>query len=66
MEQKNSLTAYLLWFFVGFLGIHKFYLGKNGIGILYLLTGGILGIGLIYDLFTIPSQVEKANLRQGM
>ncbi|MEO0639466.1 MAG: TM2 domain-containing protein, partial [Bacteroidota bacterium] len=33
---KSKTTAYLLWFFLGGLGIHKFYLGKAGAGILYL------------------------------
>lgn len=63
MEQKSTGTAYLLWFFVGALGAHKFYLGKTGTGVLYLLTLGLLGFGLLYDLFTIPAQVETANLK---
>jgi len=44
------------------LGFHRFYLGKNGTGILWLLTGGLGGIGGIYDLFTLPSQVREANI----
>ncbi|MEL6628843.1 MAG: TM2 domain-containing protein, partial [Bacteroidota bacterium] len=58
---KSKTTAYLLWFFLGGLGIHKFYLGKAGAGILYLLTFGIFGIGLIVDLFTLGSQVDAVN-----
>ena len=54
--------AYLLWFFGGALGLHRFYLGKFGTGILYLVTGGIAGLGCIYDLFTLPRQVREANL----
>jgi TM2 domain-containing membrane protein YozV len=58
---KSTLTAYLLWFFLGFLGIHKFYLGKTGMGILYIFTGGLFGIGLLVDLFTLAGQVRTYN-----
>ena len=58
---KSKLTAYVLWFFFGLLGIHKFYLGKFGMGILYLLTGGLCGIGLLIDLFTLGGQVDNYN-----
>ena len=65
MNQKSTATAYLLWFFLGVLGIHKFYLGKTGIGVLYLFTLGLLGFGTLYDLFTLPSQVRQANAEAG-
>jgi TM2 domain-containing membrane protein YozV len=58
---KSTLTAYLLWFFLGFLGIHKFYLGKTGMGILYIFTGGLFGICLLVDLFTLAGQVRTYN-----
>ena len=54
--------AYLLFFLGGALGLHRFYLGKFGTGILYLVTGGFAGLGCIYDLFTLPRQVREANL----
>src|SRR4051794_8411632 len=54
-------TAYLWWFFVGGLGAHKFYLGRPAMGVLYACTLGLLGIGMLYDLFTLPSQVRAAN-----
>ena len=44
------------------MGFHRFYLGKIGSGLLYLLTGGIFGVGWLYDLFTLPMQVREANL----
>ncbi len=63
---KNLGVAYLLWFFLGILGIHHFYLGKVGRGLLWLLTGGLLGIGLLVDLFTLPSQVRQVNAQRAM
>lgn len=58
---KSKTLAYVLWFFFGLLGIHRFYLGKVGTGILYLLTGGVFGIGWFIDLFTLSSQVDSYN-----
>lgn len=46
---KNKWVAFLLCFFLGFLGAHKFYEGKAGMGILYLLTCGLFGIGWFID-----------------
>lgn len=63
---KYSLpVAYALWAVSGFgaLGLHRFYLGKTGTGFLWLLTGGLAGAGGLYDLFTLPRQVQEANLR---
>jgi TM2 domain-containing membrane protein YozV len=55
--------AYLLWLVSGFgaLGLHRFYLGKILTGILWMCTGGLAGIGALYDLFTLPWQVREAN-----
>jgi TM2 domain-containing membrane protein YozV len=66
MKEKETWVTYLLWFFLGFAGIHKFYLGKTGWGILYLLTGGLFMVGWLLDLFLIPWQVRRTNeeLRQ--
>jgi TM2 domain-containing membrane protein YozV len=58
---KSKGIAYLLWFFLGVFGIHKFYLDKIAIGIIYLLTGGLFMIGWIYDLFTLGNQVDVYN-----
>ena len=60
---KDVGVAYILLVIFGFLGVHKFYLGRVGFGILYIFTGGILGIGLIVDLFTLSNQVRRANLQ---
>ncbi|MBA9078252.1 MULTISPECIES: TM2 domain-containing protein [Rufibacter] len=58
---KSKLAAYLLWFFLGWLSMHRFYLGKIGSGILYLLTGQLLGIGWLVDLFLTSSMVDNYN-----
>ena len=58
---KTSGAAYLWWLFLGGFGAHKFYLGRPGMGVLYLLTFGLLWVGLIWDLFTLPGQVRRAN-----
>ena len=50
---KNRLILFLLFIFAGYVGAHKFYSGKIGMGILYALTGGLFGIGLICDFFSI-------------
>lgn len=59
--QKSVGTAYLLWFFLGVIGAHQFYLGKTGRAISYIFTFGWLGIGLLIDLFTLPKQVAAVN-----
>jgi len=92
-HKKSVAVAYLLWFFLGSLGVHKFYLGETKRGLLYLVLGFVgwisvftgggfailsgsgaggffailgllcllaLGIMLLIDLFTIPSQIQKA------
>ncbi|MBR1747860.1 MAG: TM2 domain-containing protein [Clostridia bacterium] len=52
-SEKSRLVALLLCLFIGELGVHRFYLGKIGTGILWLLTGGIFGIGWLVDVIMI-------------
>lgn len=53
MSNKSKIVALVLCFFVGILGIHRFYVGKIGTGLLQLLTGGGLGIWWIIDFVLI-------------
>jgi TM2 domain-containing membrane protein YozV len=55
--------AYLLWFFLGALGVHRFYLNRPVSGVIYLLTGGIFGIGWLVDICLIPGIVEEENAK---
>lgn len=56
--------AYLLWLIsgCGALGLHRFYLGKIGTGLLWFVSGGLGMIGAIFDFFYIPTMVQEANL----
>lgn len=49
----NRLVVILLWWFLGLFGVHRFYVGKFGTGLVMLLTGGGFGIWWIYDLILI-------------
>jgi len=60
---KSMLVAYVLWFFFGIFGIHRFYLGRTCSGLVYLFTAGLLGIGWIIDVCLIPGIVEEENYK---
>ena len=53
MSDKRILPVFLLFFFLSWLGIHRFYVGKIGTAILYIITLGGLGIWWIVDLILI-------------
>ena len=53
--------AWIFLAFFGYLGLHRFYLGKILTGILYLLTVGLFGVGLLYDLWTLNGQISARN-----
>ena len=50
---KSQIVALILCIFLGLLGVHRFYLGYTGLGILYLLTLGLFGIGWLIDLILL-------------
>jgi TM2 domain-containing membrane protein YozV len=57
----NYTVAWILLTFLGLLGIHRMYMGKWITGIIYLLTGGIFGIGYLYDFLTLNDQITLIN-----
>lgn len=63
VSPKSRLVALLLCFFLGVLGIHRFYVGKVGTGILQLLTIGGLGLWTLIDLImiTVGSFTDKSG-----
>ena len=53
--------AWVLLTFLGFFGIHRMYMDKWITGFLYLLTGGIFGLGYLYDFWTLNDQITIVN-----
>ena len=62
---KSKGIAYLLWFLsiFGWLGFQHFYLGKIVKGAIWIITGGVFGIGSLIDLFTLGTAVDAYNLK---
>ena len=54
--------SWLLLTFLGFFGVHRIYMGKWITGIIYLLTVALLGVGYIYDYWTLNSQINELNV----
>lgn len=52
-KRIDKWVAFVLAFFLGYLGVHRFYQGKIGTGILWMLTGGMFGIGWLVDWISI-------------
>ncbi|RLB54346.1 MAG: hypothetical protein DRJ42_09470 [Deltaproteobacteria bacterium] len=53
--------SWVLLTFLGIFGVHRLYLGKLPTAVLYFFTGGIFGIGVLYDYWTLNEQVSEAN-----
>ena len=52
-KNKNWIATYLLCWFFGILGVHRFYTGYIGIGLVQLFTFGGLGIWALIDFITL-------------
>lgn len=52
-SEKSWTVALLFAIFLGILGVHRFYAGKVGTGLIWLFTGGVLGLGWIIDILLI-------------
>jgi TM2 domain-containing membrane protein YozV len=61
VQPKDAVTAYLLWFFLGPLGAHRFYLGHTALGVLFLCTGGCCLVGWLLDAFFLGFSVDAHN-----
>ena len=58
---KSYTLCWILLTFLGIFGIHRFYLGKWVTGLIWLFTGGLFLLGLLYDLWTLNEQIDDKN-----
>lgn len=61
-SDKKKSTALVLCIFLGYLGVHRYYVGKIGTGLLYTFTAGLFGIGWIVDIFKILLGTFRDNV----
>jgi TM2 domain-containing membrane protein YozV len=57
----NYSIGWVLLSFLGWLGLHRFYMGKWLTGLLYMCTGGLFLVGILYDFWTLNSQISERN-----
>lgn len=62
----NYNLTWILLTFLGVFGIHRFYMGKWITGIIYLLTLGLVGLGVLYDWCTLNDQIDDIHRRDAM
>lgn len=58
---KDYTLGWILLTFLGIFGIHRFYLGKWITGLIWLLSGGLCLLGVLYDLWTLNEQIDEVN-----
>jgi len=62
--EEGSVNYTLAWLLLGFLGVfglHRFYLGKWFSGLFFLVTLGVFGLGVLYDFWTLNTQISEVN-----
>ena len=57
----NYNLTWILLTFLGVFGVHRFYMGKIFTGLLYLCTGGLFFLGVLYDFLTLNEQLSDVN-----
>jgi len=58
---KDYDLTWILLTFLGWLGIHRLYMGKWVTGIIYMLSAGLLGLGILWDFLTLNEQLSDVN-----
>ena len=53
--------TWILLTFLGLFGIHRFYMGKIFTGLLYLVSAGLFGMGILWDFLTLNEQLSEVN-----
>jgi TM2 domain-containing membrane protein YozV len=53
--------AWIFLTFLGVFGIHRFYMGKWVTGLVYLCSGGLVGLGILYDYWTLNETISERN-----
>lgn len=61
LGELDYTIGWLLLIFLGVFGIHRMYMGKWITGVLYMLSGGLLGLGIVYDFVTLNGQINDGN-----
>ncbi len=59
-DTHSKAVGYVLWVF-GFTGAHRFYYGKPVTGTIWFFTLGLLGVGYLYDYWTLNDQITVVN-----
>lgn len=58
---KDYNLTWILLTFLGLFGIHRLYMGKIFTGLLYMISGGLLGLGVLWDFMTLNEQLSEVN-----
>ncbi len=59
--EKSYTVTWILLTFLGVFGLHRIYMGKWVTGIIYFLTIGLFGLGILYDYWTLNEQLSEIN-----